>query len=90
MDRSQNPPIGRRVLCALGVALVGLSGAGKTTLVSLIGRFYQPTAGRVLIDGTDIRRSSRSCGVGSTRRSALPAQAYRAASGNESASLARS
>jgi ABC-type multidrug transport system fused ATPase/permease subunit len=38
------------------VALVGLSGAGKTTLVTLLGRFYEPTGGRVLIDGTDVRR----------------------------------
>jgi ABC-type multidrug transport system fused ATPase/permease subunit len=38
------------------VALVGLSGAGKSTLVSLLGRFYEPTTGRVLIDGTDVRR----------------------------------
>jgi ABC-type multidrug transport system fused ATPase/permease subunit len=38
------------------VALVGRSGAGKTTLVTLLGRFYEPTGGRVLIDGTDIRR----------------------------------
>jgi ATP-binding cassette, subfamily B, bacterial len=37
------------------VALVGLTGAGKTTLVSLIPRFYNATEGRVLIDGTDVR-----------------------------------
>jgi ATP-binding cassette subfamily B protein/subfamily B ATP-binding cassette protein MsbA len=37
------------------VALVGLTGAGKTTLVSLIPRFYHATAGRVLIDDTDVR-----------------------------------
>lgn len=37
------------------VALVGPSGAGKSTLMSLIARFYDPTAGRVLIDGTDVR-----------------------------------
>jgi len=37
------------------VALVGRSGAGKTTLAALIPRFYDPSAGRVLIDGTDIR-----------------------------------
>ena len=38
------------------VALVGLTGAGKTTLVSLIPRFYDPTTGRVVIDGVDARR----------------------------------
>jgi ATP-binding cassette subfamily B protein/subfamily B ATP-binding cassette protein MsbA len=38
------------------LALVGRSGAGKSTLVSLVGRFYEPTGGRVLIDGLDARR----------------------------------
>jgi len=38
------------------VALVGLTGAGKTTLASLIPRFYEPTAGRVLIDGVEAGR----------------------------------
>lgn len=37
------------------VALVGPSGAGKSTLVTLIPRFYDPSAGRVLIDGVDVR-----------------------------------
>src|SRR2546426_9718716 len=37
------------------VALVGATGAGKTTLVSLLPRFYDPTAGRVLLDGIDVR-----------------------------------
>lgn len=36
-------------------ALVGPTGAGKTTLASLIPRFYDPSAGRVLVDGHDIR-----------------------------------
>jgi ABC-type multidrug transport system fused ATPase/permease subunit len=38
------------------VAVVGLTGAGKTTLVSLIPRFYHPTTGQVLIDGVDVRK----------------------------------
>ena len=37
------------------VALVGPSGAGKSTLVDLIPRFIEPTAGRVLLDGVDVR-----------------------------------
>jgi ABC-type multidrug transport system fused ATPase/permease subunit len=54
---------GRPVLCRLDlsiapgekIALVGVTGAGKSTLVSLIPRFYDPTEGAVCIDGKDVR-----------------------------------
>ncbi|MCT9818842.1 ABC transporter ATP-binding protein/permease [Microbacterium sp. W1N] len=41
------------------VALVGPSGAGKSTTLALIERFYDPDAGAVLLDGTDVRRIDR-------------------------------
>ncbi len=37
-------------------ALVGENGAGKTTLVKLLARFYEPTDGRIMVDGADLRR----------------------------------
>ena len=52
-----------RVRAGSVVAIVGPTGAGKTTLVNLIARFYDPRDGRVLIDGVDIR----DCSLGSLR-----------------------
>ncbi len=40
------------------VALVGKNGAGKTTIIKLLCRFYDPTAGRIIIDGTELRSFS--------------------------------
>ncbi|MBT2381794.1 ABC transporter ATP-binding protein [Streptomyces sp. ISL-111] len=41
------------------IAIVGPTGAGKTTLVNLLLRFYEPTGGRITLDGTDIASMSR-------------------------------
>jgi ATP-binding cassette, subfamily B, bacterial MsbA len=58
-DDSHARPILRGVTISMRagqmVAIVGRSGAGKTTLVNLVPRFYDVTGGRILVDGTDIR-----------------------------------
>lgn len=57
-DRSESPTIRNlslRVPPGGKVALVGLSGAGKTTLMTLLGRLYDVAEGSILIDGHDIR-----------------------------------
>ncbi|MEU5180015.1 ABC transporter ATP-binding protein [Streptomyces longwoodensis] len=47
--------IGLRIPAGQTVAFVGETGAGKSTLVKLVARFYDPTSGRVTVDGTDLR-----------------------------------
>lgn len=48
-----------RIPAGQTVAFVGETGAGKSTLVKLVARFYDPTSGRVTADGTDLRKLDR-------------------------------
>lgn len=50
---------GLRIPAGTTVAIVGETGAGKSTLVNLACRFFEPTGGRVLIDGRDVRERSQ-------------------------------
>lgn len=47
--------INLKIIKGKSIALVGQSGSGKTTLADLLPRFYEPSQGEILIDGTDTR-----------------------------------
>jgi ATP-binding cassette subfamily B protein len=57
-DRPALENVSLRIEAGTKVALVGQSGAGKSTVAALIARFYDPTSGRVLVDGRDVRDCS--------------------------------
>ena len=59
-DRPVLPDLSLTVPAGQTVALVGTTGAGKTTLAKLIARFYDPTSGSVTLDGIDLRDLSQS------------------------------
>ncbi|MFE7749319.1 ABC transporter ATP-binding protein [Streptomyces sp. NPDC057428] len=63
-----------RIPAGQTVAFVGETGAGKSTLVKLVARFYDPTSGRVTADGTDLRRLDRT--AYRHRLGVVPQEAY--------------
>jgi ATP-binding cassette subfamily B protein len=81
-DTSANPALGGRDRAGVNVvidpgttvALVGETGAGKSTMVKMVARYYDPTAGAVLVDGVDVREFDLS---GYRRRlGVVPQEAY--------------
>ncbi|WP_328888936.1 ABC transporter ATP-binding protein [Streptomyces sp. NBC_00316] len=63
-----------RIPAGQTVAFVGETGAGKSTLVKLVARFYDPTGGRVTADGTDLRHLDRT--AYRHRLGVVPQEAY--------------
>jgi ABC-type multidrug transport system fused ATPase/permease subunit len=59
-DRPVLPDLSLSVPAGQTVALVGTTGAGKTTIAKLIARFYDPTSGSVTVDGVDVRDLAQS------------------------------
>jgi ATP-binding cassette, subfamily B, bacterial len=59
-DRPVLPDIDLSIPAGQTVALVGTTGAGKTTIAKLIARFYDPTSGAVTLDGVDLRDMAQS------------------------------
>ncbi|MEB0141363.1 ATP-binding cassette domain-containing protein, partial [Undibacterium sp. CCC2.1] len=55
-DRVVLPTFDLAIPAGQTIALVGSTGAGKSTLAKLMARFYDPTDGQVLLDGVDLRR----------------------------------
>lgn len=58
-DRPVLPDLSLTVPAGQTVALVGTTGAGKTTIAKLIARFYDPSSGSVTLDGVDLRKLSQ-------------------------------
>jgi ATP-binding cassette subfamily B protein len=80
-DHTVLPEFSLHVPAGQTVALVGATGAGKSTVAKLVARFYDPTAGTVRLDGVDLRELSDDDRLGGRQHRDGPARRRRAASG---------